>query len=155
MNCKSNKFRKNSIEERARKVFGETEYFELAGYLLRNGSMLNFSYGGYQRDEDHRIIGQFYSKAQGTEALRKFMRRGNIRCMCSNYDFCFEFDKLPTREQFEMLNKAHSLAIRNALDFRIERECKNKKYRVFTWDSFCDYLRKYADYYVPEIVWAA
>ena len=155
MNYEIKKFRKNSIEERARKVFGETEYFELAGYLLRDGSMLNFSYGGYQRDEDHRIIGQFYSKARGTEALCKFMRRGNIRCMCSDYVFCFEFDKLPTRERFEMLNKAHGLAVRNALNFYIERESKNKKYHVYTWNTFCEYLRKYVDYYVPEDTWTA
>ena len=58
MNYRNNKFRKNSIEERARKVFGETEYFELAGYLLRDGSMLNFSHEGFQRDDHWTVLFQ-------------------------------------------------------------------------------------------------
>ena len=40
------------IEERAKKFYGTTEYFELAGYLLENGEMLNFSHEGCEASHD-------------------------------------------------------------------------------------------------------
>lgn len=113
------------IEERAKKIFGETNVFEFAGYILEDGTMLNFSYGGYQRDEDHRIIGEFYSKASGTEALCKFMRRGNIRCSCNKDNYCFEFAKAPTEKQWQVLRHAARLCERNQINFYLENETNN------------------------------
>lgn len=113
------------IEERAKKFFGETEIFEFAGYLLEDGTMLNFSHEGYQRDEDHRVIGEFYSKASGTEALCKFMRRGNIRCSCNSGSFCFEFSKFPTKKQWQVLYNAARLCQLNQIEFYLENEKHN------------------------------
>ena len=107
---KSQTFIKNHpfcIEERARKVFGETDIFEFAGYMLEDGTMLNFSHEGYQRDEDHRIIGQFFEKAQGYDAIMKFMRRGNIRCSCGSFGYMFSFIKEPTGEQMRTMLRAY------------------------------------------------
>lgn len=112
---------KYCIEERAKSLFGTTEYPEFAGYILENGDMLNFSYGGYQRDEDHRIIGQFFSNAQGTDAMLKFMRRGNIRVMCSNSHYYFELINKPTKQQFNRLREAFLYAYKNNIDFLVER----------------------------------
>lgn len=113
------------IEERARKYFGETEIFEFAGYILEDGTMLNFSHEGFQRDEDHRTIGQFYSKASGTEAMCKFMRRGNIRCSCDNNNYCFEFSKYPTEKQWQILCKVARLCWYNNVPFYLENEKNN------------------------------
>ena len=80
---------KYSIEERARRKYKTTDYFEFAGYILEDGTMLNFSHENRQRDMDHREIEEFFTKAQGTDALCKFMRRGNIRVSCNSTDYCF------------------------------------------------------------------
>ena len=76
-------------------------------FLLDFLFLRNFSYGGYQRDEDHRIIGQFFEKAQGYEAIMKFMRRGNIRCSCGSFGYMFSFIKEPTEEQMRTMQKAY------------------------------------------------
>lgn len=135
MYIKNHKF---SIEERARKMFGETEVFDFAGYILEDGSMLNFSYGGYQRDEDHRIIGQFFSKAQGTEAMLKFMRRGNVRVMCHNGGYCFEFIKPLTRAQELKIKEASGIAEDCCIPFLLERDNK-KGESHWRWYDFIDY----------------
>lgn len=98
------------IEERAKKYYGLTDIFEFAGYLLPDGTMLNFSYEGRQRDEDHRNIGIFFEKAQGWDAMMKFMRRGNIRCMCDSFGYRFEFIKTPTKEQVRTMQQAFRIA---------------------------------------------
>lgn len=113
------------IEERARKVFGETDIFEFAGYMLEDGTMLNFSYGGYQRDEDHRIIGQFFEKAQGYEAIMKFMRRGNIRCSCGDFGYMFSFIKEPTGEQMRTMLRAYDQSGDSDAGFLIARCSKD------------------------------
>lgn len=129
------------IEERAKKVFGLTEVFEFAGYLLEDGTMLNFSYEGYQRDEDHRIIGQFYKKACGTLALDKFMRRGNIRVMCHKDSYMFEFAKKPTRAQIIKMKEAEKDARSLGYYFTLEKDDSKGKV-VETYDSVMDYVRE-------------
>lgn len=140
-----------SIEAKAKKMFGITDIFQLGGYLMPNGEMLNFSYEGYQRDEDHRIIGQFFSKAVGTEAMLKFMRRGNIRMMCfprrkygfyGGVDYGFELIKKPTREQLNMLKEAWDDADVMESDFYIEiDDSKGKCKRTFrSFPCFKHYL---------------
>lgn len=98
------------IEERAKKYYGLTECFEFAGYLLEDGTMLNFSYGSYQRDEDHRSIGWFFKNAKSTAAMLKFMRRGNIRVMCNTNNYCFEYIRKPTKEQIGRIREAYKIS---------------------------------------------
>lgn len=127
----------NCIEERARKVFGETEIYSFAGYILEDGSMLNFSYGGYQRDEDHRIVGQFFKNATGTEAMLKFMRRGNVRVMCNKDGYCFEFIKPLTHWQRQVITEAALEAESLNIPFVLEaddRTGRSKKRWYESWE---------------------
>lgn len=124
------------IEERAKKYYGTTNIFEFAGYILPNGEMLNFSYGGYQRDEDHRNIGCFFSKAQGWVSMVKFMRRGNIRVCCSSSGFHFEFIRKPTREQIRTMQEAYKVARLNGLPYMIEQSSVNGKRPIRRFDIY-------------------
>lgn len=112
---------KYCIEEKAKSKFGLTNSYELAGYMFENGEMLNLSYMGYQRDEDHRTISQFFSTANYTDAMLKFMRRGNIRIMCSKSHYFFEFIKKPTKEQLHMIIVAYLYAYKNNIEFMVEK----------------------------------
>lgn len=125
------------IEEKARKYYGETDIFEFAGYLLPDGTMLNFSYEGYQRDEDHRNIGQFFRKADGWFAIVAFLRRGNIRVSCNSNGYRFEYIQEPTEKQKIMLEQAERIAFRNGIEFCIEKSDWNgisEKHFFETWE---------------------
>ena len=117
------------IEERAKKYYGTTDVFEFAGYILHDGIMLNFSHEGRQRDVDHRDIGEFFKKAQGVEAMVKFMKRGNIRCMCDLQGYRFEFIVPPTKEQVYILREAARIARQydRLFPLVIEQSSKNGK----------------------------
>ena len=74
------------LEQEAVKHFGHTYSWAETGYVLTDGSRLDFSgrhegSGGGGRYEDHRDIAQLdaYSGLQGTDAMIDFMKRGNIR----------------------------------------------------------------------------
>ena len=140
-----------SIENRAKKYYGLTDRFQLAGYLLTDGTMLNFSDEGYQRDQDHRNIGYFYKKASGNNALRKFLKRGNIRIMCHGKDYNFEYYRLPTKEQFQQLQRAYFEFLRNMntdSSFCIEKEIHTNIYNHYAFETFCNHISKYVDYKV-------
>lgn len=74
-------------DKEAEKEFGYTSSFSEAGYILRNGKMLNFSgekgkhYGS--RGNDHRAIGVIFAdpNIQSSKAMYKYMSFGNIRIM--------------------------------------------------------------------------
>ena len=74
------------LEQEAVKHFGHTYSWAETGYVLTDGSRLDFSgrhegSNGGARYEDHRDIAQLdaYSDFQGTDAMIDFMKRGNIR----------------------------------------------------------------------------
>lgn len=74
------------LEQEAVKHFGHTYSWAETGYVLTDGSRLDFSgrhegSGGGGRYEDHRDIAQLdaYHDVQGTDAMIDFMKRGNIR----------------------------------------------------------------------------
>ena len=76
------------LEQEAVKHFGHTYSWAETGYVLTDGSRLDFSgrrdgSGGGARYEDHRDIAQLdaYSGFAGTDAMIDFMKRGNIRIM--------------------------------------------------------------------------
>ena len=90
--------------KQAVKEFGYTTNFAEAGYLLPNGKMLNFSgekgvHRGH-RGQDHRAIGTIYIEEKGGEAMRKFMRDGNIRIMGETPGLDILSTVEPTREQY-------------------------------------------------------
>ena len=83
---------------KAKRHFGTTTNFNEVGYVLPDGSMLNFSgakFGGSpnRRDIDHRQVGEIDSD------ILSFMKMGNIRMQ----SFGFELVKMPTRQQFNTL----------------------------------------------------
>ena len=97
-------FRKQAIKE-----FGYTPYFYDAGYITPNGKMLNFSgekgkhFGS--RGEDHRAIGIIYAETQGTDALNRFMKDGNIRIMAESPGLDISTLVEPTKEQYSTIRK--------------------------------------------------
>lgn len=134
---------KYSIEERARRKYKTTDYFEFAGYILEDGTMLNFSHKNRQRDMDHREIEEFFTKAQGTDALCKFMRRGNIRVSCNSTDYCFELSVEPTVLQWRKLMIAALTARRYGANLYIEyNKTANKKIIIRSYDELTAYLTK-------------
>ncbi len=74
------------LEQEAVEHFGHTYSWAETGYVLTDGSRLDFSgrhegSGGGGRYEDHRDIAQLdaYRDVQGTDVMVDFMKRGNIR----------------------------------------------------------------------------
>lgn len=97
------------FRKQAEKEFGYTPYFYDAGYIVRNGKMLNFSGEKGQhfgsRGEDHRAIDAIYEKTQGTDALVRFMNDGNIRIMAETPGLDI-FAKLePSKEQYATIRR--------------------------------------------------
>ena len=69
-----------TIEKRAVKKYGTTEYPELAGYLITSGELLDFSEGANARTLDHRDIATLYcASSDACVGLIRFIQRGNIR----------------------------------------------------------------------------
>ena len=99
------------IEERAKITWGTTEVPQFAIYMLTDGTMLNGSFGGFQRDRDHREINEFMPHInngkpyEGYPYIRRFMNRGNIRMSCNRESINLQFWKTPTREQWHSLRQ--------------------------------------------------
>ena len=114
-----------SIEARAKKVFGTCDYFPHATWLLKDGTLLNGSCEGKQRDVDHAEIGDFYEKAQGAEAVKKFIRRGNVRVMCDQNAYIFQLRNHPNEEQENVLLNAYYDACDRKIPYLIYRAQKH------------------------------
>jgi hypothetical protein len=74
----------------------------LAGYIMQDGSMLNMSYQGYQRDMDHREITQEIDDLDGgTDGMRQFqLATGAIRMHAQGNGYVsFDWEVEPTRSQ--------------------------------------------------------
>ena len=95
-------------EQKALEEFGKTYYFYDAGYILKDGSMLNFSgekdkHFGI-RGEDHRAIAIIFDEdISGFEAMIKFMNYGNIRIM--NESPGITLIKKPTQKQYDTIER--------------------------------------------------
>ena len=87
--------------ELAKAYFGTTNNFESSGYILIDGSMLNFSYSGRKRDRDHREIREAITvDSDGySDALIQFMNYGNVRVSSSGLDIA----KRPTAAQYNRI----------------------------------------------------
>ncbi|MDR0430220.1 MAG: hypothetical protein LBH58_07070, partial [Tannerellaceae bacterium] len=98
----------NNLIKAAKEVFGITDDFEEAGYLLTDGAMLDFSGkrdGGspHARSYDHREINSF-EDSKGNEyepGMYGFMDIGNIRMKGNG----FELSGKPTDEQLRILRR--------------------------------------------------
>lgn len=89
-----------SVLERAIQHYGLTDHWPAAGYILPDGSMLDFSEGSGQRSQDHRNVSFLLSKEfeHRNEAMRHFQElTGAIRFMPEVP--IFDLVKKPTAEQ--------------------------------------------------------
>ena len=75
--------------ERAVRNFGRTRDWKKAGYLLPDGTLLDFSEGQYRRVRDHREISGVVRSLKGTsqsEGMIRFMNFGAVRCQETGVD---------------------------------------------------------------------
>lgn len=92
------------INENAKRTFGLTNNIALGGYILTDGSILNFSHEGYIRDTDHRDIDDampenaFETKI---DAMIAFINYGNIRINT----YGFETAVMPNQKQIPAIEK--------------------------------------------------
>ena len=89
----------NNANQKAKEYFGTTDRLSVAGYLLTDGDLLNFSYDGITRGIDHRDIKDVLEDIDTSEtnavAMIEFMNYGNIRLM----SYGFDTTKRPTNKQ--------------------------------------------------------
>ena len=93
--------RKLAVEQ-----FGTTDRFELAGYILPDGRMLNFAQNDGTRDTDHREILDAFGPAEvsnGTEALNEFLADGNVRVMAEVPGVDIAAKTPPTEQQLKQI----------------------------------------------------
>ena len=146
-----------TIEERLIKDRGTTNYPHLAVWMLRNGTYVNGTIEGFQRDIDHHEISWYYKPSKRiapgsyTGYVYKFMRRGNIRIGCSESGWCFELAVKPTRDQADNLYRA----ILDAKEHGTRACFGRNPYKSHQpkWESdiqFIAYLNRYTDYWPPE-----
>lgn len=97
----------NATFRRAIKRFGITYSWPLAGYIMPDGKMLDFSEGQYQRTLDHRQIHEIVSHNDNMSAcdiMTKFMCMGCIRCLPNGFDTV----TIPTEPQRKIIYDALS-----------------------------------------------
>ena len=113
------------IENRMLRYYGCCENYSLATWLLADGTLLNGSCEGHQRDVDHAEAGYYFKKAQGKEAVKKMLRRGNIRVMCQDDSgYLFQVTRKPTSEQKAVIRKAREQADELGIPFLVCRPTK-------------------------------
>ena len=108
------------VEEKAKEHFGTTEDFQIAGYLLTDGTMLDFSgahwmegasakeIAAWRRDNHFRQVDHedIYEVMEASGDNRKqFMDRGNIRLSPEAPGFNISSQKEPTAAQYRMLKE--------------------------------------------------
>lgn len=143
----------NSIENRLLKAYGTTTRIECAVWMLLDGTLVNGSYEGFQRDVDHHEISQFYKpstleKQSSMIYVQKFMRRGNIRVGCSKSGYCFQMAIPPSMGQFKNLIQA----AKEAAEQNIEA-CFSRYSPVagqYVWEEYETWLYGYIFKYMPH-----
>lgn len=98
------------LQNKAVEIFGKTYNWNVTGYLLPDGTRLDFSGkreggSGQYREEDHRAILEAYGEDTdmgGTEAMIDFMRRGAIRIMPESGGI--QLQTIPTKSQLQALD---------------------------------------------------
>lgn len=100
-----------TLESKAKRTFGVTPYLEEAGYLTKDGALLDFSgrrdgyVGPPDRNVDHREIHRVYPDDAfpednvGTKNMIDFMNRGNIRLQSNGIDISILNTLTPAQER--------------------------------------------------------
>lgn len=91
------------IHEIAMVAKGTTEFIELAGYVLPDGTMLDFSDGQGERIEDHRQLNlPIKGDLSGTELMIAFQKTGAVRIDANSG--LFDAETPPTYQQLNVIN---------------------------------------------------
>lgn len=115
--------------------------------MLKDGTLVNGSYEGFQRDIDHHEINQFYhiskkaSPGTGYIYIKKFMNRGNIRVGCSSHGYTFEMRVPPTKQQFKRLVMYANEANNRGIEICFGRHSKNTPNII--WEDYDTWLYNY------------
>lgn len=140
-----------TIEQRLLHDCGETDDPMMAVWMLRDGTLVNGSYEGYQRDIDHHEIGAYFKRSKFEDPgsnylyILKFMRRGNIRMSGSNCDLCFELVGPPSQAQWTAIQRCALMARRAGLPMFIERCTGPYQHRGQTFADFAAYISRYTN----------
>lgn len=130
------------VEARVLDHYGKTDDAALAVWLLKDGTMVNGSFENHQRDLDHRHVRDFYPELDEEAAIRRFMRRGNIRMGFSDAGPCFEFLVPPSEEQLRILVPWAHWAVRHKTDFCAIRHARGNRICENPW-QFLYYVSKW------------
>ncbi len=148
-----------TIEQRLVKDLGTTDIPELAVWMLKDGTLVNGSYEGHQRDVDHHEIGYYFKPSIHAEPgdsyiyILKFMRRGNIRVGCSESGYYMETRTPPTEGQWKIIQRMYQTACDKLLPFGILRYSKTDKYNE-SFLQYATYIERYLHYPIePEILY--
>ena len=143
-----------TIEQRLIKDYGTTDGPALAVWMLRDGTYINGTIEGFQRDVDHHEISQYFKRSKHiapgsyTGYVYKFMRRGNIRIGCSDSGWCFEMATVPLRKQANELYQAIIDAKRCGTKACFGRNPRTRSATIWESDiDFIKYLNRYTDYW--------
>ena len=93
--------------------FGTTDRYESAGYILPDGSMLDFSGGKDKgrRTQDHREIRSVFGPVEAgnnteiTKGMNHFIQEGNIRVMAESPGIDVSAAMMPSQEQFNRIRQ--------------------------------------------------
>jgi len=135
------KTRPLGIEELAKRAFGTTDDYLIAGYLLKDGSMLNF----LSKESPFKVLGNFYSGFDNP--MLEFMKAGNIRIQNG---YRFSMIATPTATQMRMLKFGYDEAESEHRQFRIDK-CDENGNVVDTFFNFEDFvLEEYNFFTAPN-----
>jgi hypothetical protein len=105
----------NEIIDDAVNIFGITESPFLAGYMMPDGQLLDFSGGQGQRYLDHREVNATGDKEQNTSGedydigMEEFQQLGNIRMMFHHYEakkeMFLDMEVKPTASQWKKIDE--------------------------------------------------
>lgn len=133
----------HSLEKRAIEIFGKTKNPKLAGYILSDGTLLDFSENNRERTLDHSNIDRIkYDKYGSLNSkyvtnMDDFMyKTGAIRISIDRDSCLIDMEKSPTYNQKKVLENI-------AFDFGkiIDVDYKRKSYE-FSPEEFLDFLDK-------------
>ena len=136
--------------ERAKKKFGCTSDWNRAGYILPDGTLLDFSDGQYRRVMDHReiiCVVRGLKDDSHSAGMIRFMNLGAVRCQENGVDI----STAPTAEQEAVLVRRAGQARRKGEAFYLDISnesgyvAKSFEYEPFVSGSIIRDIRQYFD----------
>lgn len=145
-----------TIEQRLVRDLGTTNDSRLAVWLLRDGTLVNGSVEGRQRDVDHHEIGSYFTPSvratPGSSAIyiSKFERRGNVRWGCSEYGYCAELLGPPSQAVVDTLAPRFLSAAHAGVETCIIRRTRRGTTTTTNVYEFLEYVARHTSLDVPN-----